>query len=346
MRSARPPSLFAVRNRSGLEIEIASQGGTVKRLLVPDRYGEIDDIVLGFDTADKYLGPHPYFGGIIGRFGNRIARGRFRLDGREHVLACNDGANHLHGGARGFDRSQWKVDPGRVAASSALVLRYISADGEEGYPGTLACQVTYTFTEANEFRIDYTATTDRPTVVNLTHHSYFNLAGSQGGDVLGHELYVDADAFLPVDPGLIPTGEVRHVAGTPFDFRRARAIGERIHETHPQLARGQGYDHNFCLNRRAGDPSAPRLAARVMEPRSGRVMEVLTTEPGLQVYAGGGLDGTIVGKGGRAYERFGGLCLETQHFPDSPNQPAFPSTRLQPGDVFRSVTIYRFSTAR
>ena len=338
------PQLFTLKNRAGLEIEITNYGGVVTALRVPDRNGEVEDIVLGFDTVDEYLGSHPYFGGLIGRFGNRIARGRFRLDGREHRLACNDGANHLHGGERGFDKVFWRSAPGPGEESSSLLLLYTSVDGEEGYPGTLTCEVACTLTEANEFRLDYKAATDRPTVVNLTHHSYFNLAG-RAGDILDHSLFVDADRFLPVDEGLIPTGEERLVVGTPFDFREPLAIGERIHAADPQLARGRGYDHNFCLNRRPGDASLARVAARVVEPRSGRVMEILTTEPGLQVYAGGALDGSITGKQGRVYGRYAGLCLETQRFPDSPNRPAFPSVRLDPGRIHRSVTIYRFSTS-
>lgn len=341
---ARPRlDLFTLRNRTGLEIGVTNYGGIVTALRVPDREGRCDDIVLGFDTPDGYFGPHPYFGGIVGRYANRIARGRFELDGREHVLACNDGENHLHGGSRGFDRVFWSAEP-RSAHGSSLVLRRTSEDGEEGYPGKLDCEVTYTLTEANELRIDYTASTDRPTLVNLTHHSYFNLTGCRGSDVLGHQLFVDADAFLPVDEGLIPTGETREVTGTPFDFREPMRIGARIDSADPQLARGKGYDHNFCLRRRGADPATPSLAARLVEPGSGRVMEVLTTEPGLQVYAGGALDGSIVGKGGRPCGRHAGLCLETQHFPDSPNQPGFPSARLDPGQRYRSVTIYRFST--
>jgi aldose 1-epimerase len=344
MPATSPPELFTLQNSSGMEIEILNHGGTVKALRVPDSTGRIDDVVLGFDRADEYLGPHPYFGGIVGRYGNRIAGGRFRIDGREHVLACNDGPNHLHGGARGFDRVRWSVEPKRTATGSSLVLGHTSVDGEEGYPGTLACEVTYTLTEANEFRIDYLATTDRPTVLNLTHHSYFNLAGGHGGDVLGHQLFVDAHAFTPVNASLVPTGEIRPVAETAFDLRQPMPIGLRMNQTDEQIALARGYDHNFVLNRPA-DPSTPRLAARLLEPRSGRVMEVWTTEPGLQVYAGGGLDGSITGKGGRTYGRHAGLCLETQHFPDSPNQPGFPSVRLDPGRAFTSVTIYRFSTA-
>jgi len=335
--------LFTLRNAAGLEVRLTDYGGIVTALLVPDREGRFDDIVLGFDAVDSYFGPHPYFGGIIGRYANRIARGRFRLEGREHVLACNDGDHHLHGGSRGFDRMFWSAQS-RSGHGSSLVLRRTSEDGEEGYPGRLDCEVTYTLTEANELRIDYTASTDRPTFVNLTHHSYFNLTGRRGGDVLGHQLFIEADTFLPVDEGLIPTGEMRPVRGTPFDFREPVAIGSRIAAADPQLARGKGYDHNFCLGPRGGDPTTPSLAARLVEPGSGRVMEILTTEPGLQVYAGGGLDGSVLGKGGRPYGRHAGLCLEPQHFPDSPNRPAFPSARLDPGELYRSVTIYRFST--
>lgn len=338
-------SVFTLVNSAGVEIEITEHGGTVRALRTPDREGVLDDIVLGFDSVDDYRGQaHPYFGGLIGRFGNRIARGRFRLDGRDHVLACNDGANHLHGGGRGFDKVRWKASPRRTPNASALELRYTSPDGEEGYPGTLSCSVTYVLTDDNDLRIEYSATTDRPTIVNLTHHSYFNLAGSAGANVLGHVLFVDADTFLPVDESLIPTGERRPVMGTPFDFREPRTIGERITAVDPQLSRGRGYDHNFCLNR-PNPQSTPALAARLVEPRSGRVLEVLTTEPGLQVYTGGGLDGTLVGKAGRRYSQFSGLCLEAQHFPDSPNQPAFPPVRLGVGETYRSVTIYRFRTA-
>ena len=344
MTARTRPDVFTLKNREGLEVEITNYGGIVTALRVPDREGRIDDIVLGFDAVDDYFGAHPYFGGIIGRYGNRIAQGRFRLDGREHVLACNNGPNHLHGGVAGFDRVFWNAEVRTAVAESALVLTRTSANGEEGYPGTLACEVSYTLTDANDFRIDYAATTDRPTIVNLTHHSYFNLTGVQGSDVLEHRLVVDADTFLPVSETLIPTGERRPVLGTPFDFREPRAVGGQINVADPQLARGGGYDHNFCLNHREPGGTAPVLAARVMEPRSGRVMEILTTEPGLQVYSGGGLDGVIVGKGGRRYPRYGGLCLETQHFPDTPNQTAFPSVRLDPGEIFRSTTIHRFST--
>ena len=344
MEAESRPKLFTLTNRAGLSVDVSNYGGIVTALRVPDRDGWIDDIVLGFDRLDDYLGPHPYFGGIIGRYANRIASGHFALEGREHVLACNDGPNHLHGGTRGFDRRFWSVTPRSFFGGSSLVLSRTSEDGEEGYPGDLACEVTYTLTDANEFRIDYAATTDRPTMVNLTHHSYFNLAGLQRGDVLDHRLCIDADAFLPVDETLIPTGETRPVLETPFDFREARPIGQLLADADPQIQRGKGYDHTFCLNRPSHDPAGPRLAARVMEPRTGRVMEIFTTEPGLQVYAGGALDGSIVGKGGRVYGRHAGLCLETQHFPDSPNQRVFPNTRLDPDHVYRSITIHRFST--
>lgn len=344
MEAQERPGHFTLVNRAGLELEITNYGGIVTSLRVPDREGRLDDIVLGFDGVDPYLGPHPYFGGIIGRYANRVASGRFELEGRELVLACNDGSNHLHGGARGFDRRFWSAAPRRGPFGPSLVLTRTSEDGEEGYPGVLTCEVTYSLTDANEFRIDYEARTDRPTIVNLTHHSYFNLAGRQCDHVLDHELTIDADAFLPVDESLIPTGEARAVSGTAFDFREPRPIGQRIHAADPQLARGKGYDHNFCLTRRDPGPSGPRFAARLAEPLTGRVMEILTTEPGLQVYAGGALDGSMVGKGGRVYHRHAGLCLETQHFPDSPNHRAFPKVRLDPGEVYRTVTLYRFST--
>ena len=337
--------LFALTNSSGTEIEVMNHGATVTALRVRDRDGKLDDVVLGFDDPLRYLEPHPYFGGIVGRFGNRIARGRFRLDGEEHVLSCNNGPHHLHGGVVGFDRKIWTVEPKSTTGGKALVLRRTSAHAEEGYPGTLACEVTFTLTEADEFRIDYLATTDRPTVLNLTHHSYFNLAGGAGEDVLGHELLLEAEAFTPVNESLIPTGEVRGVEGTPFDFLSSASIGAALKASDPQLAVGRGFDHNFVLKPEA-DPAVPRLAARLHEPRSGRVMDILTTEPGLQLYTGGALDGSLVGKKGRRYGRHAGLCLETQHFPDSPNQPAFPSARLDPGQVFRSVTIHRFSTTR
>ena len=337
--------LFTLRNTNGLEAEITNYGGIVRALRVPDRQGRFADVVLGFDAVESYYGAHPYFGALIGRHANRIAEGRFRLDGRSHQLALNEGRHHLHGGGRGFDRAVWAPETRKTAEGSALVLRHTSADGEEGYPGTLACEVTYTLTESNELRVDYQATVDRPTIVNLTQHSYFNLTGQPGADILGHHLRVDADAFLPVTPELIPTGERRSVAGTPFDLRASRIIGECLREDEPQLAIGHGYDHCFELRSTPAGSGAARRAAALYEPLSGRLMEVFTTEPGLQVYTGGGLDGTLSGKGGDGYRAHAGVCLETQHFPDSVNHGGFPSVRLDRGETYRSATVFRFSTA-
>ena len=336
------PQVFTLKNRNGLEVAITNYGGTVMSLRVPDRFGRNADVVLGFDTAEEYLGRHPYFGALIGRFGNRIARGRFSLDGNAYVLATNDGVNHLHGGERGFDRALWRAEAGQTAEGSALSLENISPDGEEGYPGALTAKAVYTLTEKDELRIDYSAVTDAPTVVNLTHHSYFNLAGHDRGDVLGHELFIDADHFTPTDAGLIPTGEIRDVMGTPFDFREPTILGCRINAADDQLALGHGYDHNFVLK---PGPGRLRVAARVHHKASGRVLEVLTTEPGLQFYTGNGLDGSGKGKGGARYYRHAGLCLEAQHYPDSPNQASFPDTRLDPGQKYESTTIFGFSVA-
>lgn len=336
--------LFTLSNGRGIEVEILNFGGIVRAIRVPDREGRIDDVVLGFDSLDGYLGQHPYFGAIIGRFGNRIAGGRFQLGGQDYVLACNDGAHHLHGGVRGFDRVCWSAETLLTEAGPSLVFRHTSPDGDEGYPGTLACEVQYSLTTAGEFRIDYAATTDEATVLNLTHHSYFNLTGRRDADILSHEIRVFADEFLPVALGLIPTGERRSVIGTPFDLRESVAVRERMSGEDPQLTMGRGYDHNFILRGWTPGSSTLLAAARVTEPLSGRVLEVHTTEPGLQVYAGGALDGTLAGKGGGPYRRHAGLCLETQHFPDSPNHPEFPSVRLDPGSTYRSATVYRFST--
>lgn len=329
--------IHTLKNAKGVEARIATYGGTVVSLKVPDRTGKMDDIVLGFDSLDGYLKDHPYFGATIGRYGNRIAKGKFTLSGVVYTLAKNNGENALHGGPQGFHRKVWKATP----HDQSVELTYVSKDGEEGYPGTLSSTVTYTLTDANELRIDYMASTDKDTVVNLTNHSYFNLAGQGVGDILGHQVEILADTFTPVDAGLIPTGEMRSVEKTPFDFRQTHTIGERINDSDEQLKLGKGYDHNFVL-RQWGDP--PRLAARVTEPKSGRVMEVLTTEPGLQFYTGNFLDGSLVGKGGKKYEFRYGFCMETQHFPDSPNQPKFPTTVLKPGARYQATTIYRFTT--
>jgi aldose 1-epimerase len=333
--------LYTLTNQNGLEVAITNYGGAVVSIKAPDRNGNLADVVLGFDTLDGYLKEHPYFGSLIGRYGNRIGKGRFTLNGVAYVLARNNGENHLHGGLKGFDKVVWKpVEPAAKDAQT-LVLSYLSKDGEEGYPGNLSVTVTYSLNDANELRIDYAATTDKDTVVNLTNHSYFNLAGQGQGDILGHEVMTNADRFTPVDAGLIPTGELRSVEGTPFDFRKPTAIGARINQADQQLKLGRGYDHNFVLNR---ETEGLALAARVTEPGSGRVLEVLTTEPGLQFYTGNFLDGTIRGKGGKVYGQRYGFCLETQHFPDSPNKPRFPSTVLKPGQRYQSTTVYRFST--
>ena len=330
--------LFTLTNAQGVEARIMTYGGTVVSLKVPDRTGKMGDVVLGHDTLEGYLKNNPYFGSIIGRYGNRIAKGRFSLGGRGYTLAKNNGENHLHGGTRGFDKVIWKPKEIRNKDGVGLALTYLSKDGEEGYPGNLAVTVVYTLTNQNELKIEYSATTDKETVVNLTNHSYFNLAGS--GNILNHEAMIKADRFNPVDRGLIPTGELRSVKGTPMDFTESTAIGTRINQQDEQLIFGKGYDHNWVLNHADG---ALGLAVRVVEPSSGRVMEVHTTEPGVQFYTGNFLDGSIKGKGSRVYEQRSGFCLETQHFPDSPNQPNFPSTVLKPGQKYTSTTVYKFS---
>jgi aldose 1-epimerase len=324
-----------------MEAQITNYGGIVVSLKVPDRNGKFADVVLGFDSLDDYLKKHPYFGALIGRYGNRIGGAQFKLNGILYPLAKNDGTNHLHGGMIGFDKAVWKAKPLAGREASALELSYLSKDGEEGYPGNLSSKVTYTLSDDNALRIDYEATTDKDTVVNLTNHSYFNLEGQGNGDILNHEITIAADHFTPVNSGLIPTGELRPVAGTPFDFREPHKIGERIAADDEQLRLGNGYDHNFVLK---GADGNLRLAAQVTEPRSGRILQVYTTEPGVQFYCGNFLDGSLHGKGGKVYQRRYGFCLETQHFPDSPNKPEFPSTLLHPGSTYRTSTVYRFST--
>lgn len=348
-------TLYTLRNAHGLTVRVADWGGIVTQVLVPDRDGRLADVVLGHDSLADYVAGTPYFGAIVGRYANRIAAGRFSLDGTTHRLATNDGANHLHGGERGFDKRPWQVFvvrsgpvPGGAleaprSGRASLVLTRTSEDGEDGYPGRLEAEVTVTLTNGNELRFDYEAVTDAATVVNLTHHGYWNLAGHDAGDILGHELELRAGRFTPVDDGLIPTGELRPVEGTPFDFRAAEAIGARIEADDEQLRLGGGYDHNFVLDDWTGDGTL-HLAARLHDPGSGRTMEVLTTEPGIQLYSGNFLDDSDVGKGGAVYGHRDGLCLETQHFPDSPNHDAFPSTVLRPGETHRSTTVYRFRT--
>ncbi len=326
-------------SRGGTRLKVLSYGGIVQSLELPDRAGEYANVSLGFGTLAPYLTATTYFGALIGRYGNRIAEGRFTLDGTTHQLPVNDGPNSLHGGDLGFDKRLWDVTPdGR----SGLTLRRTSPDGEMGYPGTLDVRVDYTLTRDGDFRIDYRATTDAPTVVNLTNHTYFHLGGEGTGSIEDHLLTIAASRYTPVGDTLIPTGELARVSGTPFDFRRGRSVGHAIRESHPQLLHGQGYDHNFVLDK--GVTGAPRHAATLHDPASGRLMRVDTTEPGVQFYSGNFLDATLTGPAGRVYRQGDGLCLETQHFPDSPNQPHFPSTVLRPGETYRSTTVHRFGT--
>jgi aldose 1-epimerase len=332
--------LYTLTNAKGMVAKITNYGGIITSLKVPDRNGKLDDVVLGFDNLDAYLKGHPYFGAIIGRYGNRIAKGRFTLDGVEYKLAVNNGENHLHGGIKGFDKVVWNAKPAQTRNGATLELAYLSKDGEEGYPGNLSVKVIYTLTNANELKIDYSATTDKDTVINLTSHSYFNLAGQGNGDILKHQLSINANRFTPMDAGSIPTGELKDVRGTPFDFSQATGIGARINQDDEQLKFGKGYDHNFVLN---GEMGTLRQAARVYETASGRVMEVWTTEPGMQFYTGNFLDGTLTGKDGKVYNQRYGFCLETQHFPDSPNKPNFPSVVLKKGGRYQTTTTYKFS---
>ena len=328
--------LFTVTNKSGVEARIMTVGGVLLSLRTPDRDGKLDDIVLGYDSLAGYLEKPSFFGCIVGRYGNRIAKARFTLDGKTYPLAANNGPNHLHGGIKGWDKMVWKGEPFERQDAAGVTLTYTSKDGEEGYPGTVKATVRYTLNDKNELAFDYEATTDKPTVINLTQHSYFNLAGDKAADILGHELMIAADRYTPVDEGLIPVGGIQSVAGTPLDFRAATPIGARIAAADVQIKRGNGYDHNFVLNR-----AAPGMvtAALVYEPKTGRTLEIRTTEPGVQFYTGNFLDGTIRGKGGRSYGRRSGFCLETQHYPDSPNQPDFPSTVLRPGQKYHTTTV-------
>ncbi|MEU1075447.1 MULTISPECIES: aldose epimerase family protein [unclassified Streptomyces] len=336
-----PVHRWTVSN-GGVRLDVLSYGGIVHRLDVPDRHGRTANIALGFDNLADYVAKSPYFGGLIGRYGNRIAAGRFTLDGHPYQLPLNDGENSLHGGTKGFDKQMWHVEPFTHGSRTGLVLSRISPDGEMGYPGTLKVQVTYTLTARGEWRIDYEATTDRATVVNLTSHTYFNLAGEGSGPVYDHTLELAAERYTPVDSGLIPTGELARVSRTPFDFRRTKPIGRDIRQGHQQLLYGKGFDHNWVLDK--GSTPRPEYALTLAEPRSGRVMRMFTTEPGMQFYSGNFLDGTLVGTSGRVYRQGDALCLESQHFPDAPNHPAFPSTVLRPGETYRSSTVHAFST--
>lgn len=331
---------YALKNKNGMEVKVINYGGIITSLKVRDKNGNLGDVVLGYDSLSSYLKSSPYFGALIGRYGNRIAKGKFSIDGTSYSLPVNDGENHLHGGPVGFDKVFWNIEPSDSAQS--LVLTYHSADGEQGYPGNLDAVVTYTLTDDNELKIDYNATADKKTVVNLTQHSYFNLTGDPSNDILGHQLMIDADYFLPVDKTLIPTGELRPVKGTPFDFNTLTPIGTRINKDNEQLKFGKGYDHCWVLD--DYDSGSLRKVAMLYDSTSGRTMEVITTEPGLQFYSGNFLDGSLTGKKGIAYQFRHGLCLETQHYPDSPNKPSFPSVVLSPGDVYHTTTIYKFST--
>jgi aldose 1-epimerase len=338
---AGPVEMFTLTNSHGVEVRAITYGAIITSIRVPDRSGRLGDVVLGFDNIEGYLKGHPYFGTVVGRYGNRIAGGRFALNGQTYKLAQNNGPNHLHGGNKGFDKYVWKAEA--LQNARGVAFSRVSPDGEEGYPGNLTVRVTYTLTDKDELVVDYHATTDKATPVNLTQHSYFNLSADPSTTILSHELTIDADRYTPVDATLIPTGELAPVQGTPFDFRKRTAIGARIDEPHEQLKFGRGYDHNWVLNRKGSEPG---LAARLVEPKSGRTLEVSTTEPGVQFYTGNFLDGTIKGKGGQVYNQRAGLCLETQHFPDSPNKPNFPSSILQPGKEYRTRTVFTFGVAR
>lgn len=329
--------LFTLKNSKGMIAGVISLGATLVSLTVPDRNGTMEDVILGFDRLDGYLQNKAYLGVIVGRYANRIGGARFSLDGKEYRVGANERTNMLHGGFRGFNSYVWKVTEEN---NSTVRMTHHSPDGDEGFPGAVDASVRYTLTDTNELRIEYSATTDKPTVINLTNHAYFNLAGQKGGDVLSHEMTIHADAYTPVDSALIPTGELASVQGTPFDFRSPHKIGERIDAPHEQLKLGGGYDHNWVLNQRSG----LSLAAVTSEGTSGRVMETWTTEPGVQLYTGNFLDASIVCKGNRPAQRRGAFCLETQHYPDSPNKPTFPSTVLRPGATYTSTTAYRFAT--
>jgi aldose 1-epimerase len=338
-QGGRPVTLYTLTNSHGVEIKAMNYGGIILSIRVPDRKGQFADIVLGHETMEGYVPNPPYIGAVVGRYANRIANGTFKLDGKTYTLPKNDGPNTLHGGTdKTFNKVVWD---GETKGKSSVAFTYLSKDGDDGFPGSAKIKVTYTLTDDNELVIDYEATTDKATVINLSQHSYFNLAGEGTGDILSHEIMINADRFTPVDKNLIPTGELRPVKGTPFDFTTSTKIGARIDDNYDQLVLGHGYDHNWVINRK-GD--GLMLAARVYEPTSGRVMEVSTTQPGVQFYTGNFLDGTVTGKQGHVYKRRFGLCLETQHFPDSPNHPDFPSTTLKPGETFKSKTVFKFST--
>lgn len=330
---------FTFTNANGVEVKAITYGGIITSLKVPDKAGQLGDVVLGYDALQGYLDKSPFFGTIVGRYGNRIGKGTFTIDGQTYKLPINNGPNHLHGGPQGFDKKVWKAEPFERGDGVGVVFTHTSPDGDMGYPGTLQATVTYTLTNDNTLRFDYEATTDKATHVNLTQHSYFNLAGAGNGDILGHEIEFKADRYTPVDAGLIPTGELAVVEGTPFDFRKATAIGARVDADHPQIKAGGGYDHNMVFTRTGSDLET---LVTVHEPTTGRTMRVATTQPGVQFYTGNFLDGTITGKGGKLYGKRAGFCLETQHFPDTPNKPQFPTTLLKPGETYKQSTAYTF----
>jgi len=343
----KPVDLYTLTNAKGMVVKITTYGGTITSLMVPDKAGQMGDIVLGFNDVQGYTNPsylkaNPYFGALIGRYGNRIGAAKFSLEGKDVTLAQNNGPNNLHGGVKGFDKVVWDAKEVQGKTNVGLELTYVSKDGEEGFPGTLTTTVTYTLTNKNEIKIDYKATSDKPTVCNLTHHSYFNLSGEGSGDILGTEITLKASKFTPVDSTLITTGELKAVAGTPFDFLKATTIGARIDADDQQLKYGKGYDHNWVIDRKG--VTGLVLAATAYDPKSGRAMDVLTTEPGIQMYVGNFLDGSLVGKSGKPYTFRSGFCLETQHYPDSPNKAKWPSVELKPGQVYKTSTVYKFYT--
>jgi aldose 1-epimerase len=339
LSDGREIEMLALRNSTGIEVMVITYGAIITAITVPDRNGHSADIVLGHDNLDSYIRSSPYFGAVIGRYANRIGGGRFSIDGKSYSISKNENDNCLHGGIEGFDKAAWNVSS---ADDRSITLTHTSPDGDQGFPGELTASVTYTLADKSELAVDYEATTTSPTALNLTQHTYWNLTGAGAGDILDHEIEIAGHSFTPVDESLIPTGEMREVNGTPFDFQRASRIGSRIADNDDQLRTGLGYDHNFILDQDRG----PAPAVTLTEPLSGRTLWVHTDQPGVQLYTGNRLDGTIIGKQGLAYRQYGGLCLETQHFPDSPNRPEFPSTTLRPGDTFRSRTVFTFGLAR
>jgi len=334
--------LFSLKNKNGMEVKITNYGGIITSIIVPDKDGKMGDVVLGFDSLAQYLEPHPYFGAIIGRYGNRSAKGEFQLDNNKYTLVKNNGENHLHGGTKGFDKVIWDAKKIQTPRRVGVVMNYKSVDMEEGYPGNLDVVIQYSLTNDNSLIIKYGARTDKKTLCNLTNHSYFNLAGEGNGTILNHKLMVNANQITPTDEGMIPTGDFQLVEGTPFDFRNATTIGKRIKDENQQLKNGNGYDHNFVLN----EIKDGEATATLHDPESGRFMEVFTSEPGVQIYSANWLDDSLIGKSGKPYSKRGAVCLETQHFPDSPNQPNFPSTTLEVQEPYSSLTIYKFSVKK